>query len=477
MKYITYSLLLVACCFILAACLSPASDNLPGDEAINAEEFQQMLEDAELPIEYFSPAGNNLTMGRLIAYTDTMFELEVLTEAFGGIEVNRTLGFLPLSVNAPYAEVTRAAAQHFITAVSDAMTNRADGLKAFYAIASFDQIHMIDDLDIVSVGWSRFDIINGEAVFNLSSRNDNEYHIPAGYNLPIERARNNDVPIYLMIAGHMAHHGGMTTSAYILLDPVMRESALDDLVDAAHNGVISPISGQRIYFDGFSMDFEEMRGEQAREAYSQFIIDLRSRLPDDFGLLICVHPAVPHGPYFDAFDFRVLGENSDGLILMAHDFYAKSLSDEERAMGEVATRTPPSPITAVYYSIYRATHPETGTDPSKVWLAMSFTGVQWQIQNGEVLSNRPMNPTNDLIEARLPYATVTHGASGNPRAVWENDGVENVLFFEDAVSVMQRQRLADLFGLAGISLWRLGNVPDGERVVNMDAWDRLLAWR
>jgi len=471
-----------AALLLLGACTPSNSNNNRRDhEFVDGAAFRVLLQEAGLPVEHLDVEDIQIVRADvLFGYANDLFDIHAITDAWGGRHVGYTFGWFAENndnLNND-ASITRAQATHFVNGVREVKDRRASSLTAFYAIASFDQIHMIDALDVVSMGWSRFDIIDGEAVFNLSVQNDNEYSIPLGYALPMERARANNVPVYLMVAGNMAHHGGMTTAAYIVRDPTMRESALNDLVDAAENGVISPVSGQRIFFDGITMDFEEMRGAETREAYSQFIIDLRTRLPEGFGLLICVHPAVGRGmPFFDAFDFRVLGEHSDGLIVMAHDYYAKSLSEEELLLGEVATRTPPSPIADVYYAIYAATHSETGTDPANVWLAMSFTGVQWQMRDGVVQNRIPLRPTNDAIERRLPHATVTHGASGNPRAVWTYNDLENVMFFEDAVSTMQRQRLADMFGLAGLSLWRLGNVPDGSADVDMDAWDRLLAHR
>ena len=449
-----------------------------GSDVMLSDDFSVWIDLAQLAPEGFATLQPTFTLNELLEYMNVLLDIEGVTAVWGAVDIARFFGVIPqggvLSLNAP---VTRADAAYFIAAAMELLSQRADGLTAFYALGAFSQVHMIDHLDSVSMGWSRFDIIDGEAVFNLSAYNNNEYSFPAGYYMALDRARDNNVPIYLMVAANMRHHGGMTTSQYILLNPEMHAAAIDDLVYAAHNGVISPISGQRVFFDGITMDFEEMRGAAAREAYSQFIIELRSRLPDGFTLLICVHPARRGQPYFDAFDFRVLGEHSDGLIVMAHDYYAKSLTDAEMARGIVDT--PPSPIADVFDALYLATHPETGTCPSRVWLAMSFTGVQWQRAGGVTLNRRPFTPLNPLIEARLldEGTTVTRGMSGNPRARWEIDGVENVLFYEDALSMMQRQRLADMFGIAGLSLWRLGNVPDGPAEINMDGWSRLLAHR
>ncbi len=44
------------------------------------------------------------------------------------------------------------------------------------------------------------------------------------------------------------------------------------------------------------------------------------------------------------------------------------------------------------------------------------------------------------------------------------EGSDNIVWYEDARSVTAKVRLAKMFGIGGISVWRLGNVPE-------DAWE------
>jgi len=247
------------------------------------------------------------------------------------------------------------------------------------------------------------------------------------------------------------------------------------LVDAAVNGIVAA-DGSVVKFKGLTLDLECLDGSTVRELYSDFVVELRSKMPKDSELLVCVHPARSDGRgYFSGYDFKVLGEHSDGLIVMAHDYYTKALSNEAKAAGQV--NTPPAPIYEVYYALKAATDPQTGTDREKVWLAISFDSVQWQLTDGSVNHTYPYHPTYSAIAARLPDATVTHGDSGNPKAVWTTEGVDNVLFYEDTYSVLQKLRLARAFDIAGLSLWRLGTVPDFNADVELDVWQQLTAKR
>ena len=68
----------------------------------------------------------------------------------------------------------------------------------------------------------------------------------------------------------------------------------------------------------------------------------------------------------------------------------------------------------------------------------------------------------------------------NPYASFydSSDDTQNVIWYEDSRSVTDRIKLAKMFGIGGISLWRLGTIPDYENTVNenlyLDVWQRIL---
>ncbi|HOM41903.1 MAG TPA: hypothetical protein PK481_00030 [Bacillota bacterium] len=59
-----------------------------------------------------------------------------------------------------------------------------------------------------------------------------------------------------------------------------------------------------------------------------------------------------------------------------------------------------------------------------------------------------------------------------------SDGTDNIIWYEDARSINAKVQLAKLFGINGISLWRLGNIPDFEDTEGnesyLDVWKTII---
>lgn len=71
---------------------------------------------------------------------------------------------------------------------------------------------------------------------------------------------------------------------------------------------------------------------------------------------------------------------------------------------------------------------------------------------------------------RNPYLEFTDPVTGIERTVW----------YEDSRSVLEKIKLAEMFGIQDISLWRLGQIPDfqspaGSEPVYMDVWQTILS--
>ena len=102
-------------------------------------------------------------------------------------------------------------------------------------------------------------------------------------------------------------------------------------------------------------------------------------------------------------------------------------------------------------------------DTSKLTLAVSFTSVAWETDAaGQLISETPLHPVPSTIYSRLTGG----GEMGwsetyrNPylRYVTE-DGKHIFLWYEDERSVEEKASLARMFGITGVSVWRLGLIP------------------
>jgi spore germination protein YaaH len=174
-------------------------------------------------------------------------------------------------------------------------------------------------------------------------------------------------------------------------------------------------------------------------------------------------PRVEGLSYFDGYDFKAIGEVVDEVILMAHDYEAKSLTPEEMKSG--FTITPLSPINEVYYALSVLCNPKTGVeDISKLSLQISFGSCQWKTIDGEIINRNPYTPSYSTINERIKL-----GAHQSYSLKYENpfisfkseeDGTDNIVWYENKQSVEAKLKLASLMGVHGVCFWRIGLFPD-----------------
>jgi spore germination protein YaaH len=363
-------------------------------------------------------------------------------------------------------------------------------LHAYYAIYSSPQKDYIKDLTSISFGWSRldFDQASGQVYLNTTSQNNNEYSLPEGYNTPVEEAENYGVSTQLMVAVQSAYipkgqnGSNISLAEYILTNTDIRSKVINDIVQQVK---LTEKDGTKVSFDGVVIDFECMKGNILKQAFNAFLQELKTSLAaNGKKLYVAVHPARKPGlAYYDAYDFRKIGELADKVILMAHDYNAKTLTQAE--MNNGYTDTPLTPIDEIYYALRAITDKSTGVaDASKIMLQLNFDSIQWKLKDGKVINKNGegYRPGYDAIgqvllktSSELKYSYY----SENPYVKFTSseDGTDNILWYEDSRSVMAKIKLARMFGINGVSLWRLGTIPDyteGSSRHYLDIWQQIL---
>lgn len=387
----------------------------------------------------------------------------------------------------PYDTAKREEAAVMMMRMYEKIKKPINELHAFYAIRSYPQIDFIPELDSVSFGWSRieYDSGKGHVVLNTTSGNRNDFYIPPGFEEPFNLAEENNVSTQLMVFADSNTLvdfgvGKLPVTELVLTNPELRKQAVSLIAEQVNNTVMNDIE---ISFDGVVIDFEGMKGETLKNAFSSFLGELRNEL-DIAGkkLIVAVHPErKPGQEYYDGYDYKTIGQIADKVILMAHDYYAKRLSDAEMETGYAIT--PLTPADEIYYALKAITDKENGVEnPEKIWLQISFDSVQWSLQSGKVLNREPYKPGYEQIRQRLLAKAKVHYSvvNGNPyiEYIGETDQTRNIIWYEDSRSVMAKVNLAKMFGVNGISLWRLGNIPNYDDLngegLYLDIWQNLL---
>jgi spore germination protein YaaH len=410
-----------------------------------------------------------------------------LVKDFGISNGNGDSSFLPEST----AKKEEAVAM--LIRMYQRLNSKTKELHAFYAIKSYDQLGMIQGLDSISFGWSRLDFDASSNKFSVaaSKNGDSDFFIPEGYGEPVNIAKQNSIPMQLNL---------FASNEIKLQDPASGEKlgmverlfadadAQTDVIGQVAQMLNStPVGNDAVFFDGIVVDFENLRGETQGKLYNEFLSKLKAELVKyNKKLYVAVHPKRGNGQaYYDGYDYRAIGEIADRIILMAHDYNAVNLTESEMIMGY--NDTPLTPINEIYYALKAIADKETGVaDLSKVWLQISFDTVQWKKTEGRIVNQSAFRPSYSQLRDRIlknePGSDLKMNYSEklqNPWVTYYNvsDGTDNIIWYEDSRSVLAKIELAKMFGINGVSLWRLGNIPDFEEsegsVMKLDVWQTI----
>lgn len=373
------------------------------------------------------------------------------------------------------------------------LNSKVGELHAFYAIKSYDQKALIQDLDSVSFGWSRleYDMSSNKFSVAVERSGSSDFFVPEGYKEPISIAKQNNLPIQLNLFAsnetkvqNPANGEQLGIVEKLLTDADAQTEIISQIIQTLNN---TQIENDAITFDGIVVDFENLRGEKLKKLYNEFLLKLSDELiKNNKKLYVAVHPKRSNGQaYYDGYDYRTIGEIADRVILMAHDYNAVSLTDDEMAMGY--NDTPLTPISEIYYALKAVSDKNTGVaDLSKVWLQLSFDAVQWKMADGKVINQNAFRPSYEQLRDRMtknePDSELSIKYSErlqNPWLTYHNssDGTENIIWYEDKRSVNAKIELAKMFGINGVSLWRLGNIPEFEEApgngTSLDVWQAI----
>lgn len=375
---------------------------------------------------------------------------------------------------APTDKATREQAVAILMRMDKKLNIAINELHGFYAIDSYEQRHLLEEFDSISFGWSRleYDVELGIVALNTTGKDNNAFKLPQNFSYPVNYALEKKIVTQLNIYASNAttvydevYQTNKGLVEYVITNSQVSEQVIQDIVKAS---IFTHQGDEGVSFDGVVIDFENIKGEKLRQSYNDFLRLLKEELAIyNKRLIVAIHPKTSSQEYFDGYDYATIGEIADKVILMAHDYQAVSLKEEEMNSGY--TMTPLTPIKEIYYALKSITDPKTGiNDLSKIWFQFSFGSIQWKLVDGKVVNKSPYKPTYEQIYQRLlkedqtGNLTVVYVKSfENPKITYTNleDGTKNIIWYEDARSIEAKLKLAKLYGLKGVSLWRFGNIP------------------
>lgn len=389
--------------------------------ALGYRELSRSLEDAPLPFA-------DVTEDRGVVAI--AYDLGIIN----GVEELGQLRFLP-DFSAP-----REQCAAMLVRCYERYASSTYWLHGFYAFSSYPQINRAASMDGVSVGWAQFQFIDGVPVINDAPDNGNDWVKPEAHASATEFFARHDLPCNLNVFA--------------------TAGAFNAAVDAnAQSELINRLVLACLPYAGLTIDFEGLRSD-SRDSYTAFISALRAALPEKKSLYVCVQPDTWYGGY----DYRSLGEICDKVILMAHDYQWTEVPSY--FLGTSNTYSPVTPLPQIYTALKHVTDAETGVqDRNKLALQISFGTAGFQVdENGLLQSATIYHPAKDTIAMRLGQKD-THRTwdevSCDPYIEYTvDDGRHYKLWYEDEQSVAAKLQLARMFGVNGVSVWRLGTIPD-----------------
>ena len=419
------------------------------------------------PLDYISREEMAVMLVRALGYDTLAQELSSLSLPF--TDVKNNVGYIAIAYDIgmikgvagpggqlkflPTHSATREEAAAMLVRVYERYNSKVDWLHGFYAFSSYSQINLTADIDAVSVGWARLEYGADGATLNSTNSGGNDWVKPSDPTPATDYFTSHGVDYNLCVFGSATDSvtlaDGSTTStvAAVVNDSNARAQAISALVEAAGS------------YAGLTIDFEGLKGDTIKKNYVTFMEELRAALPKNKTLNVCVQPDT----WYTGFDYRGLGEECDKVILMAHDYQWTSVPDSY--VGTTNTDSPVTPFASVYEALRDLTDPATGVaDRSKLALQISFGSAGFHVDGEDrLLETTIYHPGTDTLAGRLaqPDTVVTYSEKyRNPYAIYTNEeGERYKVWYEDARSVADKLQLAKLFGITGVSLWRVGTIP------------------
>lgn len=198
-------------------------------------------------------------------------------------------------------------------------------------------------------------------------------------------------------------------------------------------------------FDGVNIDFEDVRYED-REKLSAFYRELGAEMrARGYYYSVDVPSRVsdaPTNPFSAPFDYAVLGEVVDELVLMLYNEHGWPGSG-------------PGPVVSIGWMRSVVNYALTKMPGSKITAAVSVFGFDFNLTTKrntyatyQMAMDLAKKYNKEVIfdeKTQTPMFAYTD-ESGNQHEVW----------FENAASIQAKMDLANQLGIRGIALWRLG---------------------
>lgn len=363
----------------------------------------------------------------------------------------------------------------------------------------------IDSLDSISFAWARIYSDLSEGVNTILGKNGNTmFYYPSDYLQVLKYAKSKNKSIQLNIFSDSVN------AQKIFPYEEQRAKAIKAIVDLIKQDVSL---GEQIYFDGVVIDVEGLQNKDSNgnlviinnktisSWYSQFLKELKNELNKiNKKMFVAVNSLLNYTGY----DYKQISAIADKMIVMAHDYEpVTKLNKSEilqytgyNCVNPIDSLAPIKKIQKAMEDIKKYVNK---SDLKKVMLQISFDAAQWRFSipagsTWDKISKNAMSlearntPTYQMIYDRIQNTDgkgvgISYGYNNELQSPFiqylnASDNTHNVILYENNKSIKAKIDLTKQYGLGGISLWSLANVPDyndkTSKVYGLDVWNNIL---
>lgn len=195
-------------------------------------------------------------------------------------------------------------------------------------------------------------------------------------------------------------------------------------------------------FSGVNVDFENIPPAD-RNQFSDFLRRLADTLkPNGYQVTVAV-PAKTHNDpknaWAGAFDYQLIGQVSDYVVLMTYDQHWSG--------------GPPGPVASLSWVKEVLDYAVTCIPREKLLVGIPAYGYDWASRGTKVVR---WNQTAALINKYGKDKVVWDSDAATPYLRYKEAGVNHEVWFENQYSLKPKLDLVKKYGVAGLSIWRLG---------------------
>lgn len=300
---------------------------------------------------------------------------------------------------------------------SDSLHDIASPIRAAFYVAwdlqaYFSLKNNISNLNMIFPEWIFIDPVGDTAYINMDRR---------GFDL----IKNSEVRVVPVLSNFFKNDFDGNTVHRILHDPKKKERLINDVIKFLKVND----------FDGVNIDLEELK-EDNNEPFTTFVKEL-SEAMHKVGLIVTQDVS----PYNQDYDLKELSKYNDFMVLMAYDQYMR---------GGI-----PGPISGQKWIEGAVDHAVKSVPPEKIILAIAGYGYDWPKGSvASTVSYEEALSTADREDAVVDFDNDNYNLNYKYK---DDNGIEHTVYFTDAATNFNTLRFAVEYGLAGVTLWRLGS--------------------